>query len=233
MMHGVNFMNIKEENEKLISFWNQAFEQVKPMELKKEDAKVETEFDRLLKFMGDSCERLIDVGSGWGYCLILSKLMGNKIKEGIGLDASKHAIDVLNGTCEISNISGLKGIVGTHEVLKSYEDGSFDGVTSSNFLDVIPEETSDEAINEIKRIIKPNGYLLLKFNFYLTEEIIKSIKMDYAEKNTYKIGGVIRGVNHTTDEWLAKFDGFELIEKTEFERVKNGPKDRVILLKKI
>ncbi len=226
-------MNVKEENQKLVNYWNEAFEKIEPMLLQKEDVKVSNDFDRLLKQIGDQCSRVLDIGCGWGYCLLSSKLLGKKIIDGIGVDSSEHAIRILNGTCENSSIDGIKGVIGRHDILKQYEDQSFDGVICSNLLDVIPEVTSNEVIDEIKRLIKPKGLLLLKFNFYLTDEIINRIGMKEIEANTYTINGVLRGVNYTLDEWLTKFGGFELVEKTEFERVQTGPKDRVLLLKRI
>ena len=226
-------MNELQENKKLISFWDEFFKKVQPMTLKSEDAKVENDLDKYLKLLGDNCERVLDIGCGWGYGLIVAKLLGDKIKYGLGIDPSENGIHILNETCKLSGIEGLVGIAGTHEVLKENEDASFDGIICSNVLDVIPESTSNEVITEISRLLKPGGYFVLKFNFYLTEDLIQKIKMEKIGDNAYAIGGVLRGVNYTLDEWLSKFDGFELVEQSEYERIPNGPKDRVALLRKI
>ena len=73
---------------------------------------------------------------------------------------------------------------------------------------------------------------MIKLNFFLTDEIIARIKMEEIAEDTYQINGILRGLNYDLETWLSKFDGFELIESTTFERIKDGPKDRVILLRK-
>lgn len=225
-------MDINKENEKLIVFWDQQFKEVKPMTLSQEDFDLNVDFNRLLKHMGDHCEDILDIGCGYGYGLFAAKLLGSKMTYGLGIDPSEHAIDTIEETCFNSNIHGIDAKAETHDILSVFDDESFDGVICSNTLDVIPEQTSNEIIDLIKRLLKPEGLLLLKLNFYLTDALIDKIGMVEIEKNTYTINGIIRGVNHNTQEWIRKFDGFEVIEETEFERVPNGPKDRLLLLKK-
>ncbi len=225
-------MNVNNENEKLIDFWNKAFEQVKPMTLKAEDFDISMDFHKLLKRLGDECHDVLDIGCGWGYGLFAAKLLGSKMTYGLGIDPSEYAINVIEESCYLSDIHGLEGRVGTHEILSVYDDASFDGMICSNTLDVIPEETSHAIIAEIKRLLKPDGLILLKFNFFLTDELIEKIGMKEIDKDAYAVNGILRGVNHTTAEWVSAFDGFEILEETTYPRVPNGPKDRVILLRK-
>lgn len=225
-------MNVKAENKKLIEFWNNAFEKVEPMTLSSSDFDVSVDLNRLLKQLGDQCKDVLDIGCGWGYGLLAAKLLGNKMTYGLGIDPSINAVSVIEATCENSDIDGIDAKEGTHALLSLYDDQSFDGIICSNTLDVVPEETSDEIILEIKRLLKPQGLLLLKFNFYLDDALIEKIGMKEIDKNAYAVNGILRGVNHTTDEWFYKFDGFEVIEQTEYERVPKGPKDRLLLLKK-
>lgn len=225
-------MDINNENKKLINFWDHQFEKVEPFQLTKSDIDVSQDFNRLLKYIADNSRYVIDLGCGWGYGLLTAKLLGNAIEEGIAIDPSIHAINIFNKSCEMSKINGLKGIVGTHELLSQYSDSHVDGLICSNVLDVVPLETSLEIIEQIIRVLKPNGLCLLKFNFYLTNEIIERIKMENIAANTYTINGIIRGLNYTTDEWIKRFKNFEIIEMAEYERIPQGPKDRLVLLKK-
>jgi ubiquinone/menaquinone biosynthesis C-methylase UbiE len=225
-------MNIKHENDKLIDFWNHQFESVEPMELSKEDFPVEKDLNRLLKAVGDTSKKVIDVGSGWGYGIIAAKLLGSMIEEGYALDPSQHALHAYQETLDKTHITGLKGICGTHEELKAFTENTFDGVICSNVLDVVPLETSMEIIDEIKRVLKSQGLCLLKFNFFLDDALIERIHMEKIDEDTYTINGVIRGLNKTTDAWISIFSDFQLIEKAEFDRIPNGPKDRVLLLRK-
>lgn len=43
---------------------------------------------------------------------------------------------------------------------------------------------------------------------------------------------ILRAVNLTTDNLISIFDGFRVIEIGKYERIPNGPKDRVILFQK-
>ena len=56
--------------------------------------------------------------------------------------------------------------------------------------------------------------------------------MEEIDKNTYTMNGIIRGMNLTNEEWIKRFSGFSLIKTDEYERIPNGPKDRIIILKK-
>ncbi len=226
-------MKVNEVNEKLKSFWNDFFEKLEPEAIKNEDIQIQNRLDELLKFIGDEAKSVLDIGTGSGYCLLVAKTLGKTIEYGLGIDPAKNAIDFAKKTCELSKIDTLDFKVGDHHLLEELEDESFDGIICSNVLDVIPEETSNEVIKHITRLLKPEGYLLLKFNFYLTEALIERLKMEKIAENSYAMNGVLRGVNHTSKEWIDKFAGYEVMEESEYERVKNGPKDRIILLKKL
>ena len=104
-------MNIKDENVKLINFWNEQFSKMQPMTLKAEDFPCDQDYIKQLKYVGDHAETVLDLGCGWGFGLIASKLLGNKIKKGIGLDPSEHAVHILLETCKQTNIKHVEGIV--------------------------------------------------------------------------------------------------------------------------
>ncbi len=225
-------MHIQDENKKLIAFWDQAFEKVKPMTLKADDFDISVDFNRLLKHIGDTCREVVDIGCGWGYGLFAAKILGKNMTYGLGIDPSEHAINIIEETCYLSDIHGIDAKAGMNDLLSMYDNHSFDGVICSNTLDVVPEETSNTIISDIKRILKPGGLCLLKFNFYLTDALINKTGMKEIDKDTYALEGILRGVNHTTEAWLSKFDGFDVIEQTVFPRIPNGPKDRVLFLRK-
>lgn len=225
-------MNRDKQNETLIAFWDEWFKKLTPEKIDKSQLKVEHDLDLYLKELGDVSERVLDLGTGAGYGLLTTKLLGGKVKYALGIDPSKNAIDYLSELCRLSDIEGIETRVGDHQILKDYPDASFDGIVCSNTLDVVLLETSLAMIDEIKRLLRPGGLLVLKLNFYLTDALIERIKMEEVAPNTYALNGVIRGLNFTTEEWIAKFNGFELVKQSQFERVKNGPKDRVLMLKK-
>ena len=229
----IELMNEKKLNNDLRDFWNQWFSKIEPEKINHDDVKVENELDQYLKELGDTCERVLDFGSGTGHCLITTKLLGNKIVYGLGIDSAENGVKYANDTCKLSNIENLDFKVGDQHLLKQYEENSFDGIVCSNILDVVPLITSNEIIDEIKRLLKPGGVLVVKLNFYLTKEIISKIKMEKITNNTYGKNGILRGLNFKTEEWIKKFNELHLIKKGEYERIKNGPKDRILMFSSV
>jgi len=225
-------MNINKINNELIEFWNGFFTEYEPMTLDKEEAKVKDDLDQYIKDVGDYAKRVLDLGTGSGYCILSAALLGSKMSYGLAIDPSLQAIEKLDETLKNSNINLIETKVGTHHDLSSIEDGSFDGVLSSNVLDVVPYETSEEMIAEISRLLKPKGLLMLKLNFYLTDDIIKRTNAQRIAHNTYAINGILRAHNLTTEEWVRRFSDFRLLKSATYERIQNGPLDRVLLLER-
>jgi SAM-dependent methyltransferase len=222
-------MKLKEDS---IQFWDHYFKDQKPIKINIEDIKVDNQFDEHLKKIGDYCSSVLDVGCGMGTSLMISKCLGRKIEKGIGFDSSQNAIDFANETVKISGIEGLQYYADDESFLKKIENESFDGMICSNFLDVIPKDLSEEIIFEMKRILKPRGYLLLKINFYLDEQQIKRLKMENIDENTYQMNGVIRAYNLSTNDWIDRFSELDVVSISGFRRAPHLPEDRVILFKK-
>lgn len=225
-------MNIKELNLTLQKFWNDAFN-IDASNLGTIDPSTKDKFDEYCQFIGDNCENVLDIGTGFGNGLISAKYFGTKMKSGLGIDTSVNGIEVAKKFAEKNNITGLEFKVGDNELLNIFANESYDGVICSNVLDVLPEVTSNQIIKNIKRLVKPNGYVFLKLNFYLDKVLINRLKMEKINRNTYAMNGVIRALNHTTQAWINKFSGFKVVKVDEFERIPNGPKDRIILLQKL
>jgi ubiquinone/menaquinone biosynthesis C-methylase UbiE len=226
-------MDVKKLNDDLQNFWDSEFAQLEPMTIPFNEINDTDKLDKYFHFMGDNAKRLLDIGTGYGFSLVTAKVLGSKCEYALGIDTSKSAINFIKQTCLLSNIKGIDYEVSDSEYLKKLPNESFDGIICSNVLDVIPDETSDEIIKEINRILVKGGYLLLKFNFYLTADIISKIKMQNIGNNYYVLNGILRGVNHTTEEWLARFSNFNVIKIDSYPRIPNGPEDRVLLLQKI
>ncbi|MFU8787284.1 MAG: class I SAM-dependent methyltransferase [Candidatus Izemoplasmataceae bacterium] len=222
-------MNHKEQ---VIQFWDQFFKEGEPTALNPKEMKIENPLDQYLKELGDTCEDVLDVGCGTGYCLFKAHALGEKMKNGVGFDASKHAIDFANQTVQMSHLLGLSFHVRDESFLKTIPSESFDGMICSNFLDVIPKALSDFIIKEMMRILKPDGYLLLKLNFYLDENLIKKLNMTLIDENTYEMNDVIRAYNLDTNDWIKRFPLCEVLATDGYQRASNLPEDRIILFKK-
>jgi hypothetical protein len=73
---------------------------------------------------------------------------------------------------------------------------------------------------------------LIKLNFFLTDALIEKLKMTSLGENMYAMNNVLRGLNYDTATWISLFKGYELLKQDTYERLKNGPKDRMFLLRK-
>lgn len=217
---------------KVIEFWDTHFEVLKPEKIKVEEMKVETKLDELLKRVGDESTSLLEIGTGSGYAILTAGILGEKLERKVGFDSSKHAVDFLNETIKLSNLTGYEIHHQDHTILETFEDNCFDSIITLNVLDVLEPTISSKIITEIKRILKPGGLFLLKLNFYLTDEMILRTKMENVYDNVFTLNGVLRAVNYKTEEWITLFEPFKLLEQAEFERIKNGPLDRVLLFQK-
>jgi ubiquinone/menaquinone biosynthesis C-methylase UbiE len=218
--------------EKSIIFWNRYFEKHEAFKINNEDIKISSTFDKYLKIIGDQAESILDIGCGVGYCLIGSHLLGEKVKQGVGFDASNNAIRVAKMSLEQMQIKNVNFYEQDESFLDTLEDESFDGIICSNFLDVISNEISEKTILHISRLLKPKGLLLLKLNFYLNEELIQKFDMELLTENTYLMQGVIRSHNLTTEQWINKFPNFDLLKKDFYRRADHLPEDRILLLLK-
>ncbi|QLY40835.1 class I SAM-dependent methyltransferase [Hujiaoplasma nucleasis] len=225
-------MNHEIFNQNLIEFWDNQFSKLVASKINKEDVYDQSSLSKKISWLANKCSNILDIGTGSGYALFSAALLGDKMTYGLGIDTSKHAISYCQETAKISHIEKIEFKLGDHNTLNSLADESFEGIICSNVLDVVPYETSKEMINQIARLLSKEGYLLLKLNFYLTDELIKKIKMEKIDENSYSINGILRGVNLTTQEWVDRFPLFDLIEIDEYQRLEKGPKDRLLLLKK-
>ncbi len=216
----------------LIEFWDTYFKEVKPMKINQDEVKIESKLDEELKFIGDHASQILDIGCGLGTCLMTAKILGEHMVSGIGIDPSESAIHFANETTSLSHIQGLSFVQGDHHLLSTYPDHTFDGIISSNTLDVIPTDISDLIIKEIFRLLKPGGYFLLKLNFYLDQSMIEKLKMEPIGNHMYQINGVLRAVNRTTEAWIHHFSGLTLIREAGYKRAPHLPDDRILVFSK-
>ncbi|HOF54070.1 MAG TPA: class I SAM-dependent methyltransferase [Bacilli bacterium] len=225
---------MKEEKIKkeVMAFWNDHFQNLRATAIKRSDITIDTPLDEGLQILADSCQEVLDIACGNGLCLIEAKLLGGKIKRGLGFDASQNAIANANQIVALSGIENLRFEVGDETFLASIEDESYEGIFCSNFLDVVPDKLALKVIKDIQRILKPGGLLLLKLNFYLSEDLITRLKMEKVDKDSYAINGVFRANNKTSEQWLNLFGDFNLLKQNGFQRAPGLPADRLFLLKK-
>jgi SAM-dependent methyltransferase len=227
-------MDEKAINENLKTFWDTQFQSLKePMSIKQSDFVPSSPLDEALVFLGNRSTTILDLGAGSGYAILMAMMRGNKASKGIALEPSHAASTFLQASLAQSNVKTVEVIEGDHtDILTDAYHHHFDGIICSNVLDVVPKQTSLNIIQTIDWCLKPGRLLLVKLNFFLTDALIKKLKMTTLGDNMYAINNVLRGLNYDTATWISMFKGYEVVQQTTYERLKNGPKDRVILLRK-
>lgn len=216
------------------SFWNEAYKGKKIELLCDGDYLVPKAMEPIFDVFTKECPTVLDFGCGAGDMLMSIAYTG-RLKKGIGIENGENIVSYARKMAEINGWSHLLCFIdGGMDALKAMECGSFDGVVVSNVFDVITKEVADEAMEELVRILKPNGLMLLKLNQSLTPEMYERLNMVNFRDNLYSKNGVLRGRECSTEEWRRWFDRHfkeEMYADVPWQRPDFF--DRVFLLRKI
>lgn len=102
-------------------------------------------------------ETILDIATGTGdFAIMLSKLKPKKI---IGLDISKGMLDVGIKKVKEKNLDGLIEMVLADSENLPFQDNSFDAITVG--FGVRNFENLDKGLQEIYRVLKPNGIFVV------------------------------------------------------------------------
>ena len=113
---------------------------------------------KVVKIVGEkNPQSILDIATGTGdFAIMLAKLKPKKI---VGLDLSKGMLDVGIKKIKEKNLDGLiEMVLGDSENLP-YKDNSFDAVTVG--FGVRNFENLDKGLQEILRVLKPNGIFVV------------------------------------------------------------------------
>lgn len=129
----------------------------------------------------DSKDRILDVGCGYGRTL--NELYSKGFKNLHGIDFSNKMVERGRKQFPWLNLT-------VQEDMKiPYEDNSFDSIILFAVLTCIPDDGNQICLmNEIKRVLKPNGILYINDFLINTDE--RNIKRYKAYEDKYKKYGV-------------------------------------------
>jgi len=112
-----------------------------------------------LKRLGFSEGRILDAGCGFGaMCLVLAKEFSNC--EVVGVDLSIPLLDYAESNISGESIETRLKFKKENVEKMSFEDNSFDVVFNVNMVHWVNNSLS--MVNEIERILKPEGHLFIK-----------------------------------------------------------------------
>ncbi len=144
-------------------------------------------------------DKVLDFGCGTGSMLFSCALRG--VNYLTGIDLSDEAIKLCNKRAELMSCGKYEFIHGSVEVLNRFDDDSMDAVILSNVIDNIKPNDAVKLLEEVKRILKENGKILIKLNPHISNEQIIDWNIKVIEGNLLDDGLMLW--NQTTDEWRA------------------------------
>ncbi len=124
-------------------------------------------------------KRVLDIASGEGYG---SYILSQKAMSVVGVDIGKDAVEHASNTYHNENLEYLEG--SCTEI--PLPDHSIDVIISFETIEHIGSEEQHAFMSEIKRVLKPNGVLLLSSPDKHEYSDVPSYKNEYHIKELYK-----------------------------------------------
>lgn len=185
------------------------------------------DLDEALDWLCQDSVSILDFGCGSGIWLFKCSFRGTKTH--LGIDISEEGIKVARELQKVNKKETFNFTAGGVEKLESVAGGSFDGVILSNVIDNLIPSDAIKALEEVKRILKRNGKLLVKLNPFITDEQIKEWNIKIIDKNFLDDGLYLW--NQTTEEWTELFENyFSIVKYKEIYFPKYEQFNRLFLL---
>lgn len=219
------------ENETLQHFWDGIFKSLTPRLVTIKDLDLRSPLKEEIVKLAHTSSSILDIGCGEGSLLLYAGLNYSSFK-GVGIDSSPSAITFANKMAELNHIGNISFLKASLPYLQAIPTNSINGIICSNFLDVIPQETSLSFIKEIKRILSRKGELILKVNFFITPEIAKKHHFVLDMDQKLYIDGVLQGCNFSSSYWIEAFKPLHLLRQEDYQRLNDGPNDRLFIFVK-
>lgn len=197
--------------DKCVNEWNNIFSKEIPNVPTKSTSGNET-LDKGIRWICNGTEKILDFGCGNGTMLFLCAINGTKLN--IGIDLSEKAIEVAKKRAEQMTQGEFDFSQGGIDKLKNIDDSEVDAVILSNIIDNLYPDDAEVLMNEVERVLKENGKVLVKVNPYVTTEQISEWNIKVVKDNLLDDGLILW--NNTTDEWIKFFERkFDIIQYEE------------------
>ena len=225
---------MKEIKDQVKEFWNKAYGDNTPVAIDKKYLIPSNTFDKDIEEFSKNSSHILDYGCGITFNLYIAYETNKNLVEALGIDPSTNAVAFAEGSARLSNFDTVHYLVGDIDELKKLPDNKYDFVICSNVLDCIDETSRNETVTELYRVLKKDGYFLLKVNFYLDKKTASQYKLFPLDEHNYSQDGLFRISFYEDDYWVNLFTklGLVLYRKDLFSRREGLPADRIFIFKK-
>ena len=211
---------MNEKYTKLRDFWDSAF-LLSPEE--KEKYRLELKSEDYIEFapsenLANACLTLkgnvLDYGCGSGWASIIMAKHNISITS---VDVSKNGIDALKFYSDVFEVNDkINAFTIDENWLSKEEDNKYDGIFSSNVLDVVPNDMAISMIKEFSRISKKGATIIIGMNFYIDKDMASSRGLELNSDNELYVDGVLRLLNKSDEEWKKEFSKYFTVTKIEY-----------------
>lgn len=161
------------------TFWDTSWANVNTNRIMEYVNSLDMKQDELIHIMRqNNVHTVCDAGCGCGIYILKLVLNGFEVS---GFDVSSYAVEIAR---KLLNKASAKADLKTASIISTeYKDNQFDCVISRDVLDHISKKDAIQAVEELCRITKENGMILLTLDYpddeYLTEPHDINIDNDY------------------------------------------------------
>lgn len=106
-----------------------------------------------------SGERVLEIGCGTGELALLAESLVGRSGRVVGIDAASEMIEVARLKASRKNVAVEFFIQPVEDM--AFADGSFDVVFSSLMMHHLPDTLKEQALSEVRRVLRPGGRLVI------------------------------------------------------------------------
>ena len=132
-------------------------------------------FDQGLAWVAGGTDTILDFGCGNGMVLFWAALYGTK--QHVGIDLSSEAIKTALRLSKEMQTGEYEFLCGDVSALQKIGTETIDAVVLSNIIDNLYPEDADCLLNEVHRVLKDNGKVMVKLNPYIKKEEFETYGM--------------------------------------------------------
>jgi SAM-dependent methyltransferase len=193
---------------------------------------VDPDLESALQWVSKGTHSIVDFGCGNGRGLLRSLILG--VERGVGIDISDSAISLAKKMARANKLQRRAVFRrGSITLLSRLSAASFDSGILFNIIDNLFPEDAIFVLNEYRRLIKPDGKILLKLNDFVEPTVLET------EYEAVQVTG--RLYREKTGIYLWDLDDGEAralltrlftLEECSREIGKSGPPNRVYYLRR-